>query len=99
MGQKVIIRFRWESGLSCGYKNHLTIFADLSSTRVGMFKIVFGDSTLHSKKTAIANIEASRHLLSQQEKQKLKVSWSSINNNNFESFLAYFMRILNSCVV
>jgi len=26
MGQKVMIRFRWESGLSSGYRNHLTTF-------------------------------------------------------------------------
>jgi len=26
MGQKIIIRFRWESGLSCASRNHLTTF-------------------------------------------------------------------------
>jgi len=26
MGQKVIIRLQWESGLSSGYINHLTTF-------------------------------------------------------------------------
>jgi len=32
MGQKVIIRFWWESGLSSASRNHLTTFSDLSST-------------------------------------------------------------------
>jgi len=32
MGQKVIIRFWWESGSWCASKNHLTTVADLSST-------------------------------------------------------------------
>jgi len=32
MGQKVIIRFWCESGLSPASRNHLTTFADLSST-------------------------------------------------------------------
>jgi len=32
MGQKVTIRFWWESGLSPVYRNHLTSFADVSST-------------------------------------------------------------------
>jgi len=32
MGQKVIIMFWWESGLSSAYRNHLTTFGDLSST-------------------------------------------------------------------
>jgi len=31
MGQKVIIRFWWESGLSSASRNHLTIFCKLSS--------------------------------------------------------------------
>jgi len=31
MGQKVKIRLRWESGLSSASRNHLTIFAYLSS--------------------------------------------------------------------
>jgi len=30
MGQKVIIRFWWESGLSSASTNHLNTFADLS---------------------------------------------------------------------
>jgi len=33
MGQKVIIRFWWEPGLSSASRNHLPIFADLWSTR------------------------------------------------------------------
>ena len=44
-----MIRFRPESGLSSGYRNHLTTFADLSSTRLCMFTIVFGDSSLRPK--------------------------------------------------
>jgi len=32
MGQKVIISFWWESGLSSASRNHPTTFADLSST-------------------------------------------------------------------
>jgi len=32
MGQKVIIRFWWESGLSSASRNHLTTFAHLSPT-------------------------------------------------------------------
>jgi len=32
MGQKVIIRFWWESGLSSASRNHLTTFADLAYT-------------------------------------------------------------------
>jgi len=32
MGQKVIIGFCWESGLSFAFRNHLTTFAELSST-------------------------------------------------------------------
>jgi len=32
MGQKVIIRFWWEFGLSSPSRNHLTTFADLLPT-------------------------------------------------------------------
>jgi len=32
MGQNVIIRIWWESGLSSASSNHLTTFGDLSST-------------------------------------------------------------------
>ena len=49
MGQKVIIRFRYESGLSSGYKTISPLFADLSSIRLCMFKIVLGDSSLYPK--------------------------------------------------
>jgi len=39
-------------------------------------------------------------MVSQQGKTKLKVCWTSINNKKSKvCFLAYFMRILNSCVV
>jgi len=37
--------------------------------------------------------------VSQQEKGKLNVCWTSVNNNKIDSFLAYFLRILNSYVV
>ena len=40
------------------------------------------------------------HLLClSRKKGKLKVCWTSKNNSKIESFLAYFMRILNFCVV
>jgi len=42
-------RFRWESGLSSGYKTISPLFADLSSTRLYIFTIVFGDSSLYPK--------------------------------------------------
>jgi len=32
MGQKVIIRFWWESGLSSAFRNHLTTFCRPMST-------------------------------------------------------------------
>jgi len=47
MGQKVIIRFRWGSGLSSASRIHLTTFWDLCPTR--MFKTVFRDSSLYPK--------------------------------------------------
>ena len=42
-----------------------------------------------------------QHLCLSRKKGKLKLNicWSSINNNKIESFHAYFMRILKSCVV
>ena len=49
MGQKVMIRFRLESGLSSGTETISPLFADLSSTRLYMFTIVFGDSSLYPK--------------------------------------------------
>jgi len=53
MGQKVIIMFWWEFGLSSASKNHLTTFCKPSihflQTLHGMFKIVFRDSSLYPK--------------------------------------------------
>jgi len=50
-----------------------------------------------SSKTAVVNIEASI-IVSQQEKRKTKSVLDFINNSKIESFLAYFMCILNSYV-
>jgi len=52
-----------------------------------------------SSKTAVVNIEALRHLIMfQQGKRKTKSLLDFYTQKN-KSFLAYFMRILNSCVV
>ena len=132
MGQKVIITFLRESGLSSRYKNHLITFCRpfvyqamhvydcvprqfTSSEKLHLFcllRLISASADrirpanfcsmielLHELKTAVVNIEGFRHLLClSRKKRKLKVGWISINNNKIESFLAYFMRILNSCV-
>jgi len=51
MGQKVIVRFWWESGLSSASRNHLTTFCRLRPLR--MFKIVFGGSSLYPKQMSL----------------------------------------------
>jgi len=48
MGQKAIIRFWWESGLSSACKNHLTTFLQTFHS-LHMFKILFRDGSLYSK--------------------------------------------------
>jgi len=48
MGQKVTIRFWWESGLSSASRNHLTTFFQ-TFRPLRMFKIVFRDSSLYPK--------------------------------------------------
>jgi len=52
MGQKVIIRLWWESGLSSASRNHLTAFWDFSPT-LRMFKIVFRYSSLYPKQLSL----------------------------------------------
>jgi len=53
-----------------------------------------------SWKIAVVNIEACMHLImSQQEKKKTKSLLDFYTLQKIESFLAYFMRILNSCLV
>jgi len=54
---------------------------------------------LHELKNSFVNIEAFRHLMSQQGKRKTKSLLDLYTQQKIESFLAYFMRILNSCVV
>jgi len=55
---------------------------------------------LHEPKVAIVNIEAFRNLIMfQQRKRKTKSLLDFYTQQKSESFLAYFMRILNSCVV
>jgi len=53
-----------------------------------------------SSETAVVNIEAIRHVTtSQQGKRKTKNLLDFCTSQKIESFLAYFMRILNSCLV
>jgi len=47
MGQRVVIRFWWESGLSSASRNHLTTFC--RPYPLHMFTIVFRDSPLFPK--------------------------------------------------
>jgi len=131
MGQKVIIRFWWESGLSSASRNHLTAFCR-PFVHYTCLKIVFRDSSLYPKqlslfcllwlisasagrigyitkfcsmiellhelKTAVFNIEAFRHsIMSLQGKRKTSF-FDFYTQQKIESFLAYFMRILHSCV-
>jgi len=52
MGQKVIIKFWWESGLSSASRNHLTNFSDLLST-THVLQIVFRGSSLYPKQLSL----------------------------------------------
>ena len=48
MGQKVVTRFWWESGLSSAYRNHLTTFCR-PFVHCACLKSVFHDSPLYPK--------------------------------------------------
>jgi len=48
MGQKVMIRFWWESGLSSESRSHLTLLLQTLHP-LRMFKIAFRDSSLYPK--------------------------------------------------
>jgi len=52
MGQKVIIRFWWESGLSSASRNHLTTFCRCFA-HYACFKIVFRDRSLYPKQLCL----------------------------------------------
>jgi len=52
MGQKVIIRFWWESGLSSASRNHHTTFCR-PFVHCACLKIVFRDSPLYSKQLTL----------------------------------------------
>jgi len=52
MGQKVIIRFWWESGLSSDSRNHLTTFCK-PFVHYACFKVVFRDSSLYPKQLSL----------------------------------------------
>jgi len=52
MGQKVIIRFWWESGLSCASRNHLTNFCR-PFVHYACFKVVFCDNSLYPKQLSL----------------------------------------------
>jgi len=52
MGQKVIVRFWWESGLSSASRNHLTTFCRLF-VHDAYFKIVFRDSSFYPKQLSL----------------------------------------------
>jgi len=51
MGEKVIIRFWWESRLSSASKNHLQFLQTFRPLR--MLKIVFRDSSLYPKQLSL----------------------------------------------
>jgi len=52
MGQKVIIRFWWESELSSAFINHLSTFCRFSSTK----RVVFRDSSLYPKQLCLYQV-------------------------------------------
>jgi len=49
MGQKVVIRFWWESGLSSASRNHLTTFWRRFAHYLGLCLKLFRDSSLCPK--------------------------------------------------
>jgi len=52
MGQKVIIRFWWESGLSSAFRNHLPIFCR-PFVHYACLKIVFRDNSVYPKQLSL----------------------------------------------
>jgi len=51
---------------------------------------------LHELKTAVLNIEAFRHFIMSQEGKRRTKLFGHLCTTKIESYLAYFMRILNS---